>query len=228
MSALYAQIPSAWQHFLSSAARQQLDQIELFLAQEQQHAPIYPPLPQIFQALEYCDPVEIKVVILGQDPYHGAGQSHGLAFSVQPGTKIPPSLKNIYQELHADLGCAIPRHGYLADWAKQGVLLLNAMLSVRAQNAGSHQKIGWEKITDALISGLSAQSEHLVFVLWGSFAHKKAALIAAKHTIIKSVHPSPLSAHRGFLGSRPFSKVNTALVAHQQSAINWCLEPIHV
>ncbi len=226
MSALFSQIPPAWRPYLSATAQQNLAKLEAILVQEQKQSQVYPPTQQIFQALELCSPTEVKVVILGQDPYHGVGQAHGLAFSVQPETKPPPSLKNIYKELAADLGCEIPEHGYLVDWARQGVLLLNAVLTVRAQSAASHQKLGWQSITDSLISSLSAQADHLVFVLWGNFAQKKAALIADKHSLIQSVHPSPLSAHRGFLGSKPFSQINQALVKHQQTPINWCLKDL--
>jgi uracil-DNA glycosylase len=163
------------------------------------------------------------VVIVGQDPYHGAGQAHGLSFSVQHGTRIPPSLRNIYAELHTDLAVPVPENGNLEAWAKQGVLLLNTSLTVREGEAGSHAGHGWETFTDAIISYLGSQQQHTVFVLCGAHAGKKASLIHQHHTVITSVHPSPLSAHRGFFGSRPFSQVNRALSDHNQSEINWAI-----
>jgi uracil-DNA glycosylase len=163
------------------------------------------------------------VVIVGQDPYHGAGQAHGLSFSVQHGTRIPPTLRNIYAELHSDLDIPFPTHGNLEAWAKQGVLLLNTSLTVREGEAGSHAGRGWETFTDAIISYLGSQEQHTVFVLWGAHAGKKASLIHQHHTVITSVHPSPLSAHRGFFGSRPFSQANRALSDHNQPEINWAI-----
>ena len=161
-------------------------------------------------------------MILGQDPYHGPGQANGLCFSVERDIKIPPSLRNIYKELHADMGCPIPTHGDLSAWAKQGVLLLNAMLTVRAHEAGSHQKLGWQNYTDAVIKAVSDHSEGVVFILWGNFAQGKEGLIdGSKHKIIKSVHPSPLSASRGFHGSKPFSKTNAYLESRGRAPIEW-------
>ena len=200
-----------------------------FLSQEYQTELVYPPKELIFSALAPTHPLDIKVVILGQDPYHNENQAHGLAFSVLPEQKIPPSLKNIYKELNTDLGMTIPAHGFLEAWAQQGVLLLNTVLTVRAHQPASHQKQGWEQFTDYLIQKLSESNPHLVFVLWGNFAQKKKKLIdAKKHTLICGVHPSPLSAHRGFFNSKPFSKVNQALKNHQQKAINWELPPLEM
>lgn len=185
---------------------------------------IYPAGPNIFHAFDATPFQQVKVVILGQDPYHGPGQAHGLSFSVQPGVPPPPSLVNIYKELSEDVGIPIPRHGYLEKWAQQGVLLLNASLTVRAGEPMSHSKIGWEKFTDKVIETISAHKEHVVFLLWGKFAQSKAALIdGAKHLILRSVHPSPLSAHNGFFGSRHFSQTNQYLVKQGIDPIDWAL-----
>ena len=165
------------------------------------------------------------MVIIGQDPYHGPGQANGLCFSVAPGVRTPPSLVNIFKELHGDIGCAVPSSGDLTKWAENGVLLLNATLTVEAHKAGSHQKRGWEAFTDSVIRKVSAEKEHVVFILWGSYAQKKQEIIdTSKHAIIKSVHPSPLSAHRGFFGTKPFSKANTLLEGWGLPAIDWLLE----
>ena len=183
---------------------------------------IYPPGKKIFTAFDYTPLEEVKVVIIGQDPYHGPGQANGLCFSVERDTKIPPSLRNIYKELHADIGCPIPDHGDLSAWAKQGVLMLNAMLTVRAHEAGSHQKLGWQHYTDAVIKTVSERREGVVFILWGNFAQGKESLIdSAKHCVIKSVHPSPLSASRGFFGSQPFSKANEYLSQQGSQPVDW-------
>ncbi len=183
---------------------------------------IYPPENQIFEALNLTKFKDVKVVIIGQDPYHGPGQAHGLSFSVKHGVKIPPSLVNIYKELESDLGIKAPNHGNLVSWASQGVLLLNNVLTVEDSRAGSHHKRGWEKFTDVIIETLNHHKENLVFILWGSPAQKKAAnLNEKKHYIIKSVHPSPLSSYRGFFGSRPFSKANTYLGQYGIVPINW-------
>ena len=185
---------------------------------------IYPPGSQIFHAFEATPFDKIKVVILGQDPYHGPKQAHGLSFSVQQGVPSPPSLINIFKELHEDVGLPIPRHGHLESWANQGVLLLNASLTVRASEPMSHAKLGWEKFTNTVIEKVSQLKENIVFVLWGRFAQEKQSLIdEKKHYIIKSAHPSPLSAKNGFFGSRPFSKINTYLVKKGIDPIDWAL-----
>lgn len=184
---------------------------------------IYPPQPQWFAALESCAPGEVKLVILGQDPYHGAGQAHGLSFSVPAGIRVPPSLANIYKELAADTGFVHPGHGNLAEWATQGVLLLNSVLTVEAGKAASHQKRGWEDITDAIIAHLAAQTRPIVFLLWGAYAQRKGALIgdAGPHLVLRAAHPSPLSAHNGFLGCQHFSKANAFLEGTGQTPIRW-------
>ena len=188
---------------------------------------IYPLTDDVFAAFENTDFDTIRVVILGQDPYHGPGQAHGLCFSVQPGVVPPPSLVNIFKELRSDLGIAPAKHGCLTSWAQQGVLLLNSVLTVEAGQAASHQGRGWETFTDRVIHKLAEERTGLVFVLWGSYAQKKGAFIdRSKHLVIESPHPSPLSAHRGFLGSRPFSKINEWLVSHGDNAIEWALPPM--
>ncbi len=183
---------------------------------------IYPPAEQVFNAFKQTEFAEVKVVILGQDPYHGAGQANGLAFSVNQGVKIPPSLVNIYKEIASDIGAVPPKHGDLTHWAQQGVLLLNTVLTVEASRANSHRQHGWEVFTDAVISSLNQAEQHIVFLLWGAPAQKKAALIdAQKHTILTAPHPSPLSAYRGFFGCKHFSRANEALIAHGQKPIIW-------
>ncbi len=185
---------------------------------------IYPAGDDIFRALDSCPFDKVKVVILGQDPYHGPGQAHGLCFSVQRGVPVPPSLVNIYQELKSDLGIEPPKHGILQHWADQGVLLLNNVLTVQAGQAASHHGRGWEQFTDRIVSLLNQRREHLVFILWGSPAQKKAAAVdRAKHLVLKSPHPSPLSAYRGFFGSKPFSKTNSYLKQHGIAPIDWRL-----
>ena len=183
---------------------------------------VYPPADDIYNALHLTPLKDVKVLILGQDPYHNVGQAHGLCFSVKPDVDIPPSLENIYKELQEDLGCYIPDNGYLVKWAEQGVLMLNTVLTVRAHQAGSHQRRGWEEFTDAAIRVLAEQKEHLVFILWGSYAQKKGAFIDRnKHLVLTSVHPSPLSAYNGFFGNKHFSRTNEYLVAHGETPINW-------
>ena len=198
--------------------------LQQFVAAERQRHLVYPPHPDVFAALHLTPYADTRVLILGQDPYHGPKQAHGLCFSVPDGVAIPPSLANIHRELADDVGVPVPGHGSLEPWARQGVLLLNATLTVRAGQAGSHQGKGWEVFTDEVIAAVNAKPEHVVFVLWGGYARRKRALIdATRHTIIESPHPSPLSAHNGFLGSRPFSRANAALVAHGQHPIDWTL-----
>jgi uracil-DNA glycosylase len=200
-------------------------QLQGFVVEERQRATVYPPHDEVFAALHLTPYAELKVVILGQDPYHGAGQAHGLCFSVGDGVAPPPSLVNIFKELETDLGLVRPRTGSLIRWATQGVLLLNAVLTVRAHEAGSHADKGWETFTDEVIRAASAKAEPVVFVLWGAYARKKKQLIdTTRHIVIESAHPSPLSAHNGFLGSRPFSKINDALVAADRTPIDWTLD----
>lgn len=199
-------------------------QLREFLKQEYKHYRIYPDMYEIFNALHYTAFADVKVVILGQDPYHGPNQAHGLSFSVKPGVPLPPSLKNIFLELQADLGCTPPSSGYLVPWTKQGVLLLNTVLTVREGQAHSHQGKGWEIFTDRVIEILNRKSNPVVYILWGSAAQVKQQLIDTnKHFIIKAPHPSPLSAHRGFFGSKPFSKTNSILKTIGQTEINWQL-----
>ncbi|WP_433707170.1 uracil-DNA glycosylase [Paenibacillus illinoisensis] len=198
--------------------------IRYALAGEYKTQTVYPSKENLFSALKLTPYHQVKAVILGQDPYHGAGQAHGLSFSVMPGVRIPPSLLNIYKELHADLGLPIPKHGYLVHWAEQGVLLLNNVLTVREGQPNSHQGLGWQKFTDAVIRALNERSEPMVFMLWGSHAQKKGAFINRdKHLVLESTHPSPLAAHRGFLGSRPFSKVNDFLTSEGIQPIDWTI-----
>lgn len=186
---------------------------------------IFPPSDDIFNAFHLTPFHKVKVVILGQDPYHGDGQAHGLCFSVKPDVAIPPSLVNIYQELHDDLGCKIPNHGYLTKWAEQGVLMLNTVLTVRAHQANSHRGIGWEEFTDAAIEALNKEDRPIVFILWGRPAQmKKRMLTNPNHLILEAPHPSPLSSYRGFFGSRPFSQTNQFLESHGLEPIDWQIE----
>ncbi|WP_411680702.1 uracil-DNA glycosylase [Clostridium thailandense] len=197
-------------------------ELRTFLIHEYRSRTIYPDMYDIFNALNYTSYKDVKVVILGQDPYHGPNQAHGLSFSVKPGVPAPPSLINIYKELQDDLGCFIPNNGYLRKWTEQGVLLLNTALTVRAGQANSHRNKGWEIFTDAIISILNKREMPIVFILWGSNAISKEKLITNKsHYIVKSVHPSPLSAHRGFFGSKPFSKTNNFLNSIGETPIDW-------
>lgn len=184
--------------------------------------PVYPPQKSLFEAFALCPFNNVKVVILGQDPYHGDGQAHGLSFSVEDGVRIPPSLKNIYKEIHDDLGVPIPISGNLEHWATQGVLLLNATLTVGAGKPASHQGLGWEQFTDAVLEKISSEKEHVVFLLWGKSAQLKASKIdVTKHLVLTAPHPSPFSAHTGFFGCKHFSKTNAYLVAHHLSPIEW-------
>ncbi|WP_338809479.1 uracil-DNA glycosylase [Neisseria leonii] len=202
--------------------RQILDTVR---RERQQGIRIYPPAADVFNAFRAVEFSQVKVVILGQDPYHGEGQAHGLAFSVRPGVQIPPSLLNIYKELADDIdGFTVPVHGFLQSWAQQGVLLLNTVLTVRAGQAHSHADLGWTRFTDLVIRRLAEEREHLVFILWGSHAQKKGAFIdRSRHLVLTSAHPSPLSAYRGFFGSRPFSRANAYLHGHGMAAIDWRL-----
>lgn len=216
--------PDSWKARLASELEQPyFAELCGFVADERRRYTIYPPEEDVFNAFTRTPYGKVKVLLLGQDPYHGPGQAHGLCFSVQPHVKrLPRSLVNIYKELHDDVGCSIPNHGYLAHWAEQGVLMLNAVLTVRAGQAFSHRGKGWERFTDAVIRGVNEKKDPVVFVLWGGPAQKKIALIdTGRHVIVKGAHPSPLSAHRGFFGSRPFSKINAALRAAGESGIDW-------
>lgn len=193
-----------------------------FVRNEYAHTLVYPPAKLIFNAFDRCPFDRVKVVILGQDPYHEPGQAHGLCFSVNEGVPLPPSLVNIYKELESDLGVSPLSSGDLTRWADQGVLLLNATLTVRAHQAGSHQNKGWELFTDAVIRRLAERKEHLVFLLWGAYAQRKGAFIdASRHLILSSAHPSPLSAYRGFFGNKHFSRTNAYLIQHNEAPINW-------
>ncbi|WP_141692558.1 uracil-DNA glycosylase [Paenibacillus pectinilyticus] len=202
------------------------EQLQFFLQEEYQTGTIYPPADDVFSALELTSFADTKVVILGQDPYHGSGQAHGLSFSVKPGMAIPPSLRNMYKELETDMGCEIPDHGYLKSWAEQGVLLLNTVLTVREAAPNSHKGKGWERFTDRVIQALNARETPVIFVLWGSHAQAKLSFIDTnRHYIITSVHPSPLSAYRGFLGSKPYSQANAYLKQLKMTEIDWCIPP---
>ena len=206
-------------------AKPYMQSLKAFLQDRRaQGAHIFPKGSEYFHALDTTPLDKVRVVILGQDPYHGEGQAHGLSFSVRPGVKIPPSLVNIYKELCDDLGIAPARHGFLEHWAKQGVLLLNAVLTVEMGQAGAHAGKGWEAFTDAVIRAVNDQPHPVVFILWGAYAQKKAAFVdPAKHLVIRSAHPSPLSAHNGFLGSKPFSKANAFLEAKGYAPIDWAI-----
>lgn len=217
-------IDNSWREVLfDEFQKPYFSELKEFLVQEKQKYTIYPKGSHIFAAFDNTPFDKVKVVILGQDPYHGASQAHGLAFSVNEGIPHPPSLQNIFKELRDDMGCDIPKSGNLSAWAKDGVFLLNTVLSVRASEANSHKDRGWEIFTNAVIKLLSDKKQNLVFILWGSPAGAKSLLInASKHLILKSPHPSPLSSYRGFFGSKPFSKTNAYLISHNIEPINWC------
>lgn len=217
-----------WQYLLEDEFKKEYYlNLRKFLITEYKTRTIYPNMYDIFNALHYTEYKNVKVVILGQDPYHGPNQAHGLSFSVKPGVPAPPSLVNIYKELNSDLGCYIPNNGYLKKWTEQGVLLLNTVLTVRAGEANSHKNMGWEYFTDKIIGILNDREDPIIFILWGSHAQSKMTLITnPKHYTIKSVHPSPLSAHRGFLGSKPFSKANDFLRSIGKEPIDWQIENI--
>lgn len=216
------ELPDSWREILGEEVEQPYFQrLRRFLAEERARHQVFPSEENVFQALEWTPWEKVRVVVLGQDPYHDEGQAHGVAFSVPPGVKPPPSLRNILKELHEDLGCPVPNHGWLASWARQGVLLLNTVLTVRAHEAGSHRDQGWERFSDAVLGAIQARSTPAVFVLWGNAARKKAAQIASRHTVLQSAHPSPLSARHGFLGSKPFSVINRALDAQDSAIIDW-------
>ncbi|WP_180321072.1 uracil-DNA glycosylase [Peribacillus kribbensis] len=218
-------IDTDWRNLLKEEfEKSYFAELEAFLQKEYEEQIIYPQKEEIFNALRYTPCKAVKAVILGQDPYHGPGQAHGLSFSVKPDVRIPPSLKNIYKELHEDLGCEIPGHGHLTSWAKQGVLLLNTVLTVRKGQANSHRGKGWEILTDQIIRTLNDREDPVVFILWGKPAQAKMNLIdTKKHFIITSPHPSPLSANKGFFGSRPFSKTNSYLLQAGIKQVDWSL-----
>lgn len=222
-------ITNNWQPILEEAtATESYQQLRKFLKKEYESYTIYPAMDNIWTAFKLTDYRKVKVVILGQDPYHGPNQAHGLSFSVQPGIAIPPSLQNIYKELEDDLGISPVNHGFLESWANEGVFLLNNVLTVRKGQAHSHRGKGWEEVTDYAISSLNKREEPIVFILWGAAAQKKRGLIdEEKHSILTAPHPSPLSAYRGFFGSKPFSQTNEILEDSGQSPINWQL-PGHV
>lgn len=216
-------IPADWRNIIGSETEQPYyKNLQAFVVQERAAQTVFPPTAAVFNALKLTPYEEVKVFLLGQDPYHDDGQAHGLAFSVQPGIKPPPSLVNIFKELKSDVGCRIPNNGYLVPWAEQGVLLLNAVLTVRAHQPNSHKNQGWEKFTDAVIRAVSEKSDPVVFLLWGAYAQKKIDLIdTTRHVILKAPHPSPLSAKNGFFGSRPFSQANAALRKAGRGEIDW-------
>jgi uracil-DNA glycosylase len=215
----------SWSVLNEQFALPYMQQLEQYLQQQlAEHKTIYPPQAEWFSALEKTPLDQVKVVILGQDPYHQSGQAHGLSFSVKPGVRIPPSLLNIYKELETDLAIPRAQHGYLDYWAQQGVLLLNAVLTVEDSKANAHQGKGWEQFTDKVIATVNEHCENVVFLLWGSYAQKKGAMIdTQKHCVLKAPHPSPLSAHRGFFGCRHFSQANDYLLQHGRSPIDWQL-----
>ena len=213
-----------WKSLLSEQFEQPYwEELQRFVQTERLHDQVFPAHDEVFRALRLTPHADVRAVILGQDPYHGPGQAHGLSFSVRPGVAVPPSLRNIYKELHDDMGIEHPGHGNLEAWARSGVLLLNSVLTVRAHDAGSHRKQGWEILTDRIIEVVSQKSDPVVFILWGNLARSKASLIASHHHIIESPHPSPLSASRGFFGTKPFSRANDALVESRREPIDWSL-----
>jgi uracil-DNA glycosylase len=218
-------VPDTWREVLSEAIESDsFRALERFVAEERRRGNVYPHEDDVFAALTRTPPDRVRVAILGQDPYHGAGQAHGLAFSVRPGVARPPSLQNIHKELESDLGHPIPSHGCLDAWADRGVLLLNAVLTVREGEPGSHAGKGWESFTDAVLDALVKREKPVVFVLWGSHAQKKGKLVERPpHRVLRGVHPSPLSAHRGFLGSKPFSTINAFLLEQGQEPVDWRL-----
>ncbi|MFE9318792.1 uracil-DNA glycosylase [Streptomyces albidoflavus] len=217
-----AQLPESWREVLGEEPQKPyFAQLMEFVEEERARGPVYPPRDQVFAALEATPFDQVKVLVLGQDPYHGEGQGHGLCFSVRPGVKTPPSLRNIYKEMHVELGHPVPDNGYLMPWARQGVLLLNAVLTVRAGEANSHKGKGWEKFTDVVIRAVSDRPDPAVFVLWGNYAQKKLPLIdAERHAVVKGAHPSPLSAKK-FFGSQPFTRIDKAVAEQGHEPIDW-------
>ena len=221
-------LEDSWKAALASEfSSPYMQQLKAFLqAQKQAGKHIFPKGSEYFRALDLTPLADVKVVILGQDPYHGLGQAHGLCFSVRPGVRIPPSLVNIFKEMESDLGIERARHGFLEHWARQGVLLLNSVLTVEESQAASHQGKGWEQFTDAVIRRVNEECQNVVFILWGSYAQRKAAFVdTSRNLVLKAPHPSPLSAHNGFFGSKPFSKTNAYLQSHGRTPIDWTLPP---
>jgi len=218
-------IPQGWQEVLGGETEKPyFKALEAFLEKARQQSTIYPKEGEVFSCLDYTPYEIVRVLILGQDPYHGPRQAHGCSFSVRPGVRPPPSLQNIFKELQEDVGATEPDHGCLVPWSRQGVLLLNAVMTVRAGQANSHAGHGWETFTDAVIAAVNRKASRVVFILWGAYARKKAALVdTTRHTVLESAHPSPFSAANGFFGSRPFSKANAALRQAGQPEINWQL-----
>ena len=216
-------IEESWKkHLQTEFDKPYFDELVRFVRNEYPTHTVYPPGKKMFAAFDACSFDNVKVVILGQDPYHEPGQAHGLCFSVNEGVQFPPSLQNIFKEIESDLGKPVPSNGNLLRWARQGVLLLNATLTVRAHQAGSHQNRGWEEFTDAVIHQLAEKRKHIVFILWGAYAQRKGAFIdRTRHLVLQSPHPSPLSAHRGFFGNHHFSKANEYLAAHGIQPIDW-------
>lgn len=215
-------LPESWQDVLGEELdKPYFKELTAFVDEERERGPVYPPREEVFAALDATPFDQVKVLVLGQDPYHGEGQGHGLCFSVRPGVRTPPSLRNIYKELRDELGHPVPDNGYLMPWATQGVLLLNAVLTVRAGEANSHKGQGWEQFTDAVIRAVAARPDPAVFVLWGAYARKKLPLIdVERHAVVQGAHPSPLSAKK-FFGSKPFGQIDHAVAAHGHSPIDW-------
>ncbi len=225
----FPELPDSWKTALAEELNKPyFKNLENFIEEERKSKIIYPSQEDVFSAFKLTPLEQVNVLILGQDPYHGENQAHGLCFSVKPGIKIPPSLVNIYKELQNDLGFEIPNHGYLVPWAKQGILMINAVLTVEAHTPNSHKNKGWETFTDAVINKVNLKLESVIFVLWGGYAKKKLKLIDTnRHTIIQSAHPSPLSARNGFFGSKPFSKINSVLREAGKPEIDWQLSMNH-
>jgi len=216
-------LPESWRPILAEEfEKPYMVDLQNFLDAEYANQTVYPPIKEVFTAFSLTSYQGVRVLVFGQDPYHGPGEAHGLSFSVKPGIRVPPSLRNMYKELGTDLGHSKPNNGYLVPWAEQGVMMLNAVLTVRHKSPNSHQKHGWEKFTDAVIKKISARPEPLVFILWGGKAKKKLKLVdATRHHVITGAHPSPLSARYGFFGSKPYSKVNEKLAEWGKPEINW-------
>ena len=222
---IFVRVTTDWNPVLKAElSKPYFTELQTFVAAERRKHQVYPAEHNVFAALHTTSYADTRVLILGQDPYHGEGQAHGLAFSVQQGVSIPPSLRNIHAELREDIGVSTPAHGCLTAWAQRGVLLLNTTLTVRAGQAGSHQGKGWERFTDEVITAVAAKTDPVVFILWGASARRKRSLIAgAHHVVLEAPHPSPLSAHNGFFGSKPFSQANNALVAAGRDPVDWSL-----